>query len=53
VSQRRHWPLDDPAAAQGSEAERLAVFRRIRDEIGERVRGFLGAGSAPSAPSDS
>ena len=27
------WGLDDPAAAQGSEAERLAVFRRVRGEI--------------------
>jgi len=50
VSQRLHWPLDDPAAAQKSEAERLAVFRRIRDEIGERVRAFLAAGSTPEAP---
>lgn len=28
-----HWSLDDPAAAQGADAERLAVFRRVRDEI--------------------
>ncbi len=39
---RLHWPLDDPAAAQGSEQERLAVFRRVRDEIAERVRAFVG-----------
>lgn len=36
-----HWNLDDPAAAEGSKEERLQVFRRIRDEIGERVRAFL------------
>lgn len=41
VSQRLHWPLDDPAAAEGTESQRLAVFRRIRDEIGERVRAFV------------
>ena len=35
------WGLDDPAAAEGTEAERLAVFRRVRDEIGERVRAFI------------
>jgi arsenate reductase len=35
------WPLDDPAAAEGTEAERLAVFRRVRDEIEERVREFI------------
>jgi arsenate reductase len=34
---REHWPLPDPARAEGSERERLAVFRRVRDEIQERV----------------
>ncbi len=35
------WGLDDPAAAQGTEAERLAVFRRVREEIAARVREFI------------
>jgi len=30
---RHHWPFDDPAHAEGSEEEQLAVFRRVRDEI--------------------
>jgi len=30
---RYHWGFDDPAHATGSEEERLAVFRRVRDEI--------------------
>ena len=30
---RHHWPFDDPAHAQGSEEEKLAVFRRVRNEI--------------------
>jgi arsenate reductase len=30
---RLHWSLEDPAAAQGTYEERLAVFRRIRDQI--------------------
>ncbi len=30
---RHHWPFDDPARAQGTDEEKLAVFRRIRDEI--------------------
>jgi len=30
---RYHWAFDDPAKAEGTEAERLAVFRRVRDEI--------------------
>ena len=35
-----HWSFDDPAAATGTEAERLAVFRRVRDEIRAQVQGF-------------
>ncbi len=30
---RHHWPFDDPAHATGTEDEKLAVFRRVRDEI--------------------
>lgn len=30
---RHHWEFDDPAQAVGSEEEKLAVFRRVRDEI--------------------
>jgi arsenate reductase (thioredoxin) len=30
---RHHWPFDDPAHAAGTEEEKLAVFRRVRDEI--------------------
>ena len=35
------WGLDDPASAVGTEAERLAVFRRVRDETEARVREFI------------
>jgi arsenate reductase len=35
-----HWGLDDPAEAEGSEEERLAVFRRTLAEVQDRVRGF-------------
>ena len=30
---RHHYPFDDPAHAEGSEEEQMAVFRRVRDEI--------------------
>lgn len=30
---RHHWQFDDPAHAAGTEEEKLAVFRRVRDEI--------------------
>ena len=36
-----HWSFDDPSAATGSEEERLQVFRRVRDEIGARIRKEL------------
>ena len=36
-----HWSLEDPAQAEGSEEERLAVFRRVRDEIAARVGDFV------------
>jgi arsenate reductase len=38
---RIHWSIEDPAAVEGTEAERLAAFRRIRDQIGERVKSFF------------
>ena len=36
-----HWSFDDPAAAEGSEDARIAVFRRVRDEVQHRLRLFL------------
>lgn len=32
-----HWSFDDPAGAGGSREEKLAVFRRVRDEIACRI----------------
>ena len=40
-SERMHWSFEDPAAVEGSEAERLSAFRRIRDQIHARVKAFL------------
>lgn len=37
-NQRVHWGFADPAAVTGSDAERVAAFRRVRNEIGERLR---------------
>jgi arsenate reductase len=36
-----HWSFDDPSAAQGTDEERLAVFRRVRDEIAGNIRRFV------------
>jgi arsenate reductase len=41
---RLHWPLRDPAAVTGTDAERRAAFGRIRDEIDARIRSFLATG---------
>ena len=40
--ERLHWPFDDPAAVAGSEEQRKAAFRTIRDQIHARIRAFLG-----------
>ncbi len=31
--EKRHWPLEDPARAEGSEEQKLQRFREIRDKI--------------------
>lgn len=38
---RIHWSFEDPAAVKGTETEQLDAFRRIRDEIRERLRRFV------------
>jgi arsenate reductase len=40
---RLHWSLPDPAAHQGSEAERLAAFRRTRDDLRRRIAALFAA----------
>ena len=35
------WPFEDPMQATGTEAERLAAFRRVRDVIEARLRSWL------------
>ena len=40
-TERIHWSFEDPAALQGTEEQRLAEFRRIRDQIHERVSAFV------------
>jgi arsenate reductase len=38
---RVHWSFDDPSAARGSDAERLGVFCRVRDEIKTHITTWL------------
>lgn len=40
-TRRIHWSFDDPAAAVGDEEARLAIFRRVRDEIRAHLTRFI------------
>lgn len=42
-TKRIHWSFDDPASAQGDSEARLGVFRRVRDELRDRLRLFADA----------
>ena len=43
---RLHWTFTDPAALEGSEEDRRAAFRRVRDQIHGRIMVFLGEGKS-------
>lgn len=47
---RLHWSFPDPSVAPGTEEEGLAVYRRVRDEIAERIHGWLGEVSGDPVP---
>jgi arsenate reductase len=40
VRRRLHFPFEDPAAARGTEQQKLEEFRRVRDQISIRFRDF-------------
>lgn len=42
-NKRIHLSFDDPAAAKGDDDRKLAVFRRVRDELRQRLRLFAAA----------
>jgi arsenate reductase len=37
---RIHWSFEDPAAVESDEHNRLVVFRRVRDQIRDRLHSF-------------
>lgn len=39
-TERIHWSFDDPAEASGSDEDVMVVFRRVRDQIRERLENF-------------
>jgi arsenate reductase len=47
---RLSWPFPDPVACAGTEEERLAAFRTVRDQVDQKIRDWLaeiGAGPPP------
>lgn len=44
-----HWSFSDPAAAQGTKEERLAAFRKVRDEIARHIDAQFTAKTALTA----
>lgn len=36
-----HWDLKDPAEAQGSEVERMVIFREMRNEIRQKIEEWI------------
>jgi len=41
MSTRMHWHFEDPAAFEGPEEEKLALFRQVRDQIKARIQSWL------------
>ncbi len=41
AAQRLHWSLPDPAAAEGTEDDRLEVFRSVRDRLRHHIEREL------------
>jgi len=40
-TERIHWSFPDPAAVEGSDMERLAAFRRVRDALAVTLGAFI------------
>ena len=41
ASQTLRWPVEDPEAVPAPPDEQLAAFRRVRDQLADRIRRFL------------
>ncbi|MBF0508984.1 MAG: arsenate reductase ArsC [Deltaproteobacteria bacterium] len=47
IAKRLHWSFDDPASFTGSHEEKLALTRKVRDEIMATIQDWL-SGPAPA-----
>ncbi len=50
TTQRLYWPFEDPAAFVGTPDETLAKFREVRNQISERLQGWLREQGIPPRP---
>lgn len=41
VNTRLRWSFEDPAQSEGTEEEKLAKFRKVRDSIENKIRGWV------------
>lgn len=41
VQYRLHWKFDDPAAFEGTDDQKLAKFREVRDQIEAAIKTFV------------
>jgi len=41
MGKHEHWPFDDPAKFEGSNAERLEFTRKVRDQIEQQIRQWI------------
>jgi arsenate reductase len=41
VNNRMHWSFQDPAALEGTDEEKMAKFREVRDQIEAKVKTWL------------
>ena len=47
VSNRLHWHFEDPAEFQGTDVEKLAKFRQVRDQIDQKVKAWAAEEAMP------
>jgi arsenate reductase (thioredoxin) len=51
AANRLHWSFEDPSKAEGSEEERLVVFRSVRDRIRRQIDEELVGAEGQALPS--
>ena len=45
--ERIHWSFRDPSAVEGSDETRMAAFRKVRDELRQRLRTWVMVAARP------